>query len=114
MSMTPFSNPAGTRAGRPRPLTGRRVLLYFLAFFGLIILVNGVMATVASRSFRGTVADNGYVESLRFAAFEKHGPAALEHERPPLEGPLPERTLSERPGSEPAAGSASDAGQESR
>ncbi|MFC3226654.1 FixH family protein [Marinibaculum pumilum] len=95
MSTTPSSRAAGTRPGEARPLTGRRVLFYMLAFFGLIILVNGVMATVASRSFRGTVAENGYVESLRFAAFEKHGPAALAHERPPLEGPLPRTPASD-------------------
>lgn len=93
MSMTPSSRPAvaepaitgpaGAGRGTARPLTGRRVLAYVLAFFLLIIAVNGLMATLASRSFRGVVADNGYAESLRFAAFEKGGLAALQAVPPP-------------------------------
>ncbi|MEQ8500402.1 MAG: FixH family protein [Sneathiellaceae bacterium] len=85
--MTPFSKPAGaeTPGMAPdggRPLTGRRVLAYLLAFFLLIIAVNGVMAAIATGSFRGVVAENGYVESLRFSAFEKRGAAALQEARP--------------------------------
>lgn len=79
MSTTRGSN-AGSARAVPRTLTGRRVLVYMLAFFGVIIAVNGIMATIASMSFRGTVAENGYVESLRFADFERRGMAAFETE----------------------------------
>jgi nitrogen fixation protein FixH len=37
-----------------------------LGFFGVVIGVNGLMATVAGRSFGGTVVDNSYVASQHF------------------------------------------------
>jgi nitrogen fixation protein FixH len=37
-----------------------------IAFFGVVLGVNMLMAVVAARSFGGTVADNSYVASQRF------------------------------------------------
>lgn len=42
------------------------MVLLMLAFFGTIIAVNLVMATLAVRTFGGTVVDNSYVASQRF------------------------------------------------
>lgn len=46
--------------------TGRRMLAITVAFFGVVIAVNMVMATFAVRTFGGTVVDNSYVASQRF------------------------------------------------
>lgn len=46
--------------------TGRKMLITMLAFFGVVIAVNGVMAFVAVRDFRGTLVDSGYVASQDF------------------------------------------------
>lgn len=51
-----------------RPLTGRTVLAIMLGFFGVIVLVNAVMATLAVGTMPGTVTDNGYRASQRFNA----------------------------------------------
>lgn len=48
------------------PLTGRKVLLAFVAFFGVIIVVNLVLATQAVRTFPGLETANSYVASQRF------------------------------------------------
>jgi nitrogen fixation protein FixH len=37
-----------------------------ISFFGVVIAVNLVMATLASTTFSGTVVDNGYVASQHF------------------------------------------------
>jgi nitrogen fixation protein FixH len=52
--------------GRGRELTGRHVLLVFLAFFGTIIAVNVFMAFKAVGTFPGLEAKNGFVESQEF------------------------------------------------
>ena len=49
-----------------RLFTGRHMLGIMLAFFGVIIAVNLVMATVATRTFGGKVVENSYVASQRF------------------------------------------------
>ena len=49
-----------------RHFTGRHMLVLMLAFFGSVIAVNLVMATLATRTFGGTVVDNSYVASQRF------------------------------------------------
>ena len=49
-----------------RPFTGRHMLALMLAFFGTVVAVNLVMATLATRTFGGTVVDNSYVASQRF------------------------------------------------
>lgn len=48
--------------------TGRHMLLIMIAFFGVIIGVNVLMATVASRSWTGLVVKNSYVASQNFNA----------------------------------------------
>jgi nitrogen fixation protein FixH len=46
-----------------RPITGRFVLIIFIAFFGVIFAVNGVMMTLAIRTMPGLDVKNGYVAS---------------------------------------------------
>ena len=58
----------GTMA-RHRPFTGRHMALIMVAFFGVVVAVNVTMATLASRSFGGTVVDNSYVASQRYNAW---------------------------------------------
>ena len=49
-----------------RRFTGRHMALMLIGFFGVVVLVNAVMATIAERSFGGTVVENSYVASQRF------------------------------------------------
>lgn len=49
-----------------RQFTGRHMLASMLAFFGVVIAVNMLMATLAARTFGGTVVDNSYVASQQF------------------------------------------------
>lgn len=49
-----------------RPFTGWHMLGVMLGMFGIIIAVNFVMATVAVRTFGGTVVDNSYVASQEY------------------------------------------------
>lgn len=51
------------RVDDDRPMTGRHMLAIIGLFFGTIILVNGVMAAVAIRTFPGLNARNGFVAS---------------------------------------------------
>ena len=46
--------------------TGRHMLTVMVGFFGVVIGVNFTMATLAARTFGGTVVDNSYVASQRF------------------------------------------------
>lgn len=46
--------------------TGRRMAIVMIAFFGVVIAVNLLMATLATRTFGGTVVDNSYVASQNF------------------------------------------------
>ncbi|MGC6331021.1 FixH family protein [Rhizorhabdus sp. FW153] len=46
--------------------TGRHMAVSMVGFFAVVIAVNVTMATVASRSFGGTVVDNSYVASQHF------------------------------------------------
>jgi nitrogen fixation protein FixH len=48
------------------PLTGRRTLAAFVAFFGVIIAVNLVLAFQAVRTFPGVETANSYVASQTF------------------------------------------------
>lgn len=48
------------------PITGRKVLLTIVAFFGVIIAVNATMLTLAVKTFGGLVVENSYVASQRF------------------------------------------------
>jgi len=62
---SPFS-PAPRRRKAPRELTGRKVLAMILAFFGVIIAVNGYMAHEAISTFTGVDTDSAYQAGRRF------------------------------------------------
>jgi hypothetical protein len=49
-----------------RRFTGGHMLALMLAFFGTVVAVNFVMATLAVRTFGGTVVDNSYVPSQHY------------------------------------------------
>lgn len=49
-----------------RGFTGRHMLAVMVGFFGIVIAVNVAMATLAARTFGGTVVDNSYVASQQF------------------------------------------------
>jgi nitrogen fixation protein FixH len=49
-----------------RVFTGRHMTAIICGFFGVVIAVNLTMATLASRTFGGTVVDNSYVASQKF------------------------------------------------
>lgn len=48
---------------RPREFTGRHMLVLVLAFFAVIIAVNGALAYFATSTWSGLLARNGYVAS---------------------------------------------------
>jgi nitrogen fixation protein FixH len=54
---------------RGRKFTGWHMFAILIAFFGVVVSVNMVMATAAIRTFGGTVVDNSYVASQRFNAW---------------------------------------------
>ena len=54
---------------RVRKFTGWHMFAILIAFFGVVVSVNMVMATAAIRTFGGTVVDNSYVASQRFNAW---------------------------------------------
>ncbi|MBO9575367.1 MAG: FixH family protein [Sphingobium sp.] len=55
-----------------RTFTGRHMTMILVAFFGVVIAVNMVMATLATRTFGGLVVENSYVASQKFNGwFEK-------------------------------------------
>ncbi len=49
-----------------RPFTGWHMTAVFVAFFGVVITVNLVMARFAVGTFGGTVVDNSYVASQNY------------------------------------------------
>lgn len=49
-----------------RRFTGWHMAAIIVGFFGIVIAVNLTMATLALRTFGGTVVDNSYVASQRF------------------------------------------------
>ena len=54
------------RPRRPAPITGRMVLLYFVAFFGIIFAMNFYMVRVAISSFSGVETESAYKAGLSF------------------------------------------------
>lgn len=52
-----------------RRFNGWHMTAILVAFFGVVVAVNMVMATFATRSFGGTVVDNSYVASQNFNAW---------------------------------------------
>jgi nitrogen fixation protein FixH len=63
MALSPSSAP-GTK--RRRAFTGWHMTAILVVFFGVVIAVNVLMATLAVRTFGGTVVDNSYVASQQF------------------------------------------------
>jgi len=59
---------------REKPLTGRKVLLILIAFFGVVIGVNVTMMRLAILTLPGTEVDSAYSASL---GYEKEIRAAL-------------------------------------
>lgn len=51
---------------RVRPITGRFVLAAMLAFFGVVIAVNGVFIAFALRSFSGSSTEGAYQRGLDY------------------------------------------------
>lgn len=49
-----------------RPLTGRKVLLIFLGFFGAVFAANGIMMVIAARTFDGVVVEDAYRKGRDF------------------------------------------------
>lgn len=50
----------------PRPFTGRHMAMIMIAFFGVVIAVNVLMARFAVSTFGGVVVENSYVASQHF------------------------------------------------
>ena len=65
--------------GPDRPFTGAHMLAVVLLFFGTIIGVNLVMATMAVRTFPGLNARNGYVASQTYNRLLKDAEAQKAH-----------------------------------
>lgn len=61
----------------PKPLTGGKVLLMLVAFFGVVIGVNAIMMKVAIQTLPGTEVDSAYTASL---AYEKEIGAARDQD----------------------------------
>ena len=55
-----------SQPARTREFTGTHMLLTILAFFGVVIGVNLVMATIATSSWTGLIVKNSYVASQQF------------------------------------------------
>lgn len=52
--------------GAPRGFTGRHMSAILIAFFGVVIAVNVMMARLAIGTFGGVVVENSYVASQHF------------------------------------------------
>ena len=61
----------------PKPLTGRKVLLMLVAFFGVVFGVNFLMMKLAIDTLPGTDVDSAYSASL---AYEKEITAARDQD----------------------------------
>ncbi len=59
--MTLFS-----RSDKPRELTGRAVLLWLIGFFGVVFVVNGIMAKAAISTFGGVETQSSYKAGQMF------------------------------------------------
>ena len=49
-----------------KPFTGRHMTAILIAFFAVVIAVNMLMATLATRTFGGVVVQNSYVASQKY------------------------------------------------
>lgn len=64
-----------TQQRRIRPFTGKHMAMIFIAFFGVVISVNVLMARLATSTFGGVVVDNSYVASQQFNGWLKEASA---------------------------------------
>lgn len=55
-----------SKTEQPRELTGRTVLIVFIAFFGVVFTVNGIMAHFATSTFGGVETASSYRAGLAF------------------------------------------------
>ena len=53
-------------AKRPRELTGRAVLVWLVAFFGVVFAVNAIMVKAATSTFGGVEVQSSYKAGLMF------------------------------------------------
>lgn len=60
------------KSATPFTFTGRHMLFVMVAFFGVVVGVNVYMAVMATRTFNGLVAKNGYVASIDFVQDQKN------------------------------------------
>ncbi len=51
---------------KPRELTGRVVLAWFVAFFGVVFAINGIMVRAATLTFGGVETQSSYEAGLQF------------------------------------------------
>ncbi|MFA6264543.1 MAG: FixH family protein [Pseudolabrys sp.] len=51
---------------KPRELTGRAVIIWFVSFFGLVFAVNGVLVKAATSTFGGLETSSSYKAGLLF------------------------------------------------
>jgi nitrogen fixation protein FixH len=63
---SPALNATGKAAGTAGPFTGWHMTAILVAFFGIVITVNVIMARAAVTTFGGTVVENSYVASQEF------------------------------------------------
>src|SRR5664279_6102487 len=63
--------------GSPKPLTGRKVLIMLLAFFGVVFGVNFTLMKLAIATLPGTDVDSAYSASL---GYEKEIAAARDQD----------------------------------
>ena len=54
-------------ARRPRELTGRAVLVWLVAFFGIVFAVNAILVKAATSTFGGVEVQSSYKAGLLFA-----------------------------------------------
>jgi len=66
-----------TRPPSPKPLTGRKVLIILVAFFGVVIGVNMTLMKLAIQTLPGTEVESAYSASL---AYEKEIAAARDQD----------------------------------
>ena len=53
-------------AKRPREITGRAVLVWLVAFFGVVFAVNAIMVKAATSTFGGVEVQSSYKDGLMF------------------------------------------------
>lgn len=54
------------RRDKPREVTGRTVLIWLVGFFGLVFLINGIMADAAISTFGGVETQSSYKAGQTF------------------------------------------------